>query len=186
VPRSLRFFLIWLSCTALTVTAVSLTVGFVLGSTAPLPPTARAVSTVFATATASPTPDPTASTTIGSPLSTPDASPTHSQRATPAPGSSTHPPSRQTAPPVGHNTSSGCTGGAGTYTVDSVGGQVTVRFGDNAVCLVSAVPALGFTTSTSQSAPDTLLVVFTGARHRSELTATVTPQAQESTKEISW
>ncbi|MDX2709439.1 hypothetical protein PV350_42390, partial [Streptomyces sp. PA03-6a] len=41
MPRYLRYVVIWLSCTAVSVTAVMLTVGFVVGSTRPTPPVAR-------------------------------------------------------------------------------------------------------------------------------------------------
>ncbi len=187
MPRFLRFFLIWLSCTALTATAVFLTVTFVVGSTAPLPPTARGVSTVLATATAAPGGS-TAPVVIGTPVSTPDtAPPTHRQQ--PAPSASSPrsaPPAHTTPQGAGRPGPSDCAGGAGTHSFESTGGQVTVRFGADAVCLVSAVPALGFTTSTAQSAPDTLTVTFTGAHHRSELTTSLHPQAQEVTREVSW
>ncbi len=176
MPRFLRYFLIWLCCTALTATVVMLTVGFVVGSTAPLPPTARGVSTLSATAT------PPAA--IGTPASTPVAptpTPTHRQQ----PSRTAAPPSHPAAP-TRRPDPADCTGGAGAHSVQSVGGQVTVRFGADAVCLVSAVPGLGYTTSTAQSAPDTLTVTFTGAHHRSEVTASLHPQAQVVTREVSW
>lgn len=180
MPRSFRFFLIWLSCTALTVTAVSLTVGFVVGSTAPLPPTARGMSKSYATTTSGPV-------VIGTPTSAPhsaDPSPTARPRRSPAPRTTAPRPPATTrghAPP-----SAKCTGGAGTHSFESAGGQATVRFGADAVCLVSAVPGLGFTTSTGKSGSDTLTIVFTGAHHRSELTASLRPQPQEVTREVSW
>lgn len=184
MPRSFRHFLIWLSCTALTVTAVSLTVRFVVGSTAPLPPSARDVAAGIATNSPS-------SVVIGSPTATP--APTRNRRPTVKP--TTRRPT--TTPPTGGATSApattpsthrppDCEGGAGTHSFESTGGQASIRFGADAVCLVSAVPAIGFTTSTRQSAPDTLTITFTGSRHRSELTATLHPQAKEVTSEVSW
>ncbi|MFC1420748.1 hypothetical protein [Streptacidiphilus cavernicola] len=186
MPRFIRFFLVWLSCTALTATAVFLTVTFVVGSTAPLPPTAQGVSTVLAQATGSAA-GPTTPAAIGAPVSTPDTAPPTSSRP-PTPSAPAAHPSPPPAPhtAAGRPSSADCSGGAGTHSFESTGGQVTVRFGATAVCLVSAVPALGFTTGTAQSAADTLTVTFTGAHHRSELTASLQPQAQEVTREVSW
>ncbi|MHA6757738.1 hypothetical protein [Streptacidiphilus sp. PAMC 29251] len=188
MPRLFRFFLIWLSCTVLTVSAVFLTVRFVLGSTAPLPPSAPGVTTVLALAAPTATLTPGPSGSIGAPTSTltptPDASPSASR---PKPTSSTAPPSHPASPSHSARPPSyDCSGGAGAHSFETTGGQVVVRFGANAICLVSAVPALGFTTSTAQSAADILTVTFTGAHHRSELTATLHPQAQEATREVSW
>ncbi|MEY9968039.1 hypothetical protein ABIA33_006119 [Streptacidiphilus sp. MAP12-16] len=184
MPRFLRYLLVWLSCTALTVTAVSLTVRFVVGSTAPMPPTAHTVPTVFVSASLPPA--------VSTPSALPSASPTPSPRRTapvPRPSHSSAPPvqvAATSAAPDSGGSSSGCQGGVGTHTIQSVGGQATVSFGADAVCLVSAVPALGFTTSTTQSAPDTLTVTFSSSNHRSQLTATIHPQAQASTRETSW
>ncbi|MEU7407014.1 MULTISPECIES: hypothetical protein [Streptomyces] len=72
------------------------------------------------------------------------------------------------------------------YTVPSEGGKATVRFGDGAVCLISAVPNQGFTASTEQSAPQTLKVTFSAGRHRSEITATTQPQSRADVREVSW
>ncbi|MFF6958190.1 hypothetical protein [Streptomyces sp. NPDC008317] len=187
MPRSLRHFLIWLSCTVLTVTAVSLTVRFVVGSTAPLPPSARDVAAGIATNSPS-------SVVIGSPTATPRQSPTRTRKPTVSPSPSTRrptatatsPSSAPAAPPSTASRPPDCEGGAGTHSFESTGGQASIRFGADAVCLVSAVPAIGFTTNTRQSAPDTLTITFTGARHRSELTATLRPQAKEVTSEVSW
>lgn len=187
MPRSFRHFLIWLSCTALTVTAVSLTVRFVVGSTAPLPPSARDVAAGIATNSPS-------SVVIGSPTATPRQTPTRTRKPTVSPSASTRrptatatgPASVPATPPSSGARLPDCEGGAGTHSFESTGGQASIRFGADAVCLVSAVPAIGFTTSTRQSAPDTLTITFTGARHRSELTATLHPQAKEVTSEVSW
>ncbi|MEU1916581.1 hypothetical protein [Streptomyces massasporeus] len=77
-------------------------------------------------------------------------------------------------------------GGVGVYTVPSEGGKVTVRFGDDAVCLISAVPNQGFTVSTSRTQAQTLTVTFSASRHRSEVTATTQPQSRASVREVSW
>lgn len=188
MSRFLRFFVVWLCCTALTATAVFLTVRFVLGSTAPLPPSTAGVTTVLALAT--PIPVSPGATGTGTPSSTPDASPSV-PRPKPSPSATTASqptpqPRHSSAPPPGHPSSADCGGGAGTHSFSSAGGQVVVRFGADAVCLVSAVPALGFTTSTAQSSPGTLTVTFSGGHHRSELTASLQPQAQEVTREVSW
>lgn len=187
MSRFLRFFVVWLCCTALTATAVFLTVRFVLGSTAPMPPSTAGVTTVLALATPSPV-LPTA-TGSGTPASTPDASPSASRtRPSPSATPSAQPtpePRHSSAPNPGRPASADCSGGAGAHSFSSTGGQVVVRFGSDAVCLVSAVPALGFTTSTTQSSPGTLTVTFSGAHHRSELTASLQP-AQEVTREVSW
>lgn len=179
MPRSLRYLLVWLSCTVVTVAVVSLTVRFVVHSTAPVPPTAHAAPTTFDTpapargaaspAPRTPTPRPTPSATAT----------THRPRHTPAPSHpATHPPS--TAP------ADDCQGGAGTHSVQSQGGQATIRWGDQAVCLVSAVPAQGFTTKTTQSSADSLVITFSGTHHRSQITATLDPQPKAVTTETSW
>ncbi|WP_437062735.1 hypothetical protein [Streptomyces sp. enrichment culture] len=72
------------------------------------------------------------------------------------------------------------------YTVPSEGGKATVRFGDDGVCLVSAVPNQGFTVSTEQGEPQTLTVTFSASRHRSEITATSRPHGGANVKEVSW
>ncbi|GAA1069858.1 hypothetical protein GCM10009665_77600 [Kitasatospora nipponensis] len=82
--------------------------------------------------------------------------------------------------------SAGCQSGSGGHTVQSVGGQVSVRFAVDAVCLVFALPAPGYTTQTAQSDPGTLVVTFTGPSHRSQITATLQPQAHITTHETSW
>jgi hypothetical protein len=177
VPRLLRYFLVWLSCTAVTVTAVFLAVRYVVHSTAPMPPTARALPVaagggILAPITTSPSPSP-------SPSRTPSA------RPRPAP-SHTATPSRPAPKPPATPAADCHDGGAGVQTVQSQGGQVTARFGADAVCLVSAVPAPGFTTRTTQHSADELIVTFSGSHHRSQITATVHPQAKAATTEVSW
>ncbi|MDX2707552.1 hypothetical protein PV350_32605, partial [Streptomyces sp. PA03-6a] len=78
------------------------------------------------------------------------------------------------------------TGGAGVHTLQSQGGQASVRFGEDAVCLVSAVPASGFTVSTRRDGAQQLTVTFSGDRHRSEIVATTTPQSKATIREVSW
>ncbi len=178
MPRSLRYLLVWLSCTVVTVAVVSLTVRFVVHSTAPVPPTAHAQPTTFDApsprATVSPTPRP--SPRRPTPAAT--SSPPH-PRHSPAPTHSAAPPP-STAP------ADDCQGGAGTHSVQSQGGQATINWGADAVCLVSAVPAQGFTTQTTQSASDTLVITFSGSHHRSRITATLTPEPNAVTDETSW
>ncbi|NEE22959.1 hypothetical protein G3M58_92980 [Streptomyces sp. SID7499] len=68
----------------------------------------------------------------------------------------------------------------------SEGGKATVRFGDDAVCLISAVPNQGFTVSTSRTEAQTLTVTFSANRHKSEITATTQPQSRAGVREVSW
>ncbi|MFJ8945007.1 hypothetical protein ACIRG4_17500 [Streptomyces sp. NPDC102395] len=98
-------------------------------------------------------------------------------------------PTARTSPrgvPTGAD-GSGCQeGGAGVYTVPSQGGKATVRFGDDAVCLISAVPNRGFTVTTSRTEAQSLTVTFSASRRRSEITATVQPQSRAEVREVSW
>ncbi|MFF6995384.1 hypothetical protein ACFY93_10550 [Streptomyces sp. NPDC008313] len=187
MSRLLRYLLIWLSCTAASVTAVIITIHFVVGSTRPTAPVAQSVPKEFP---ASPRPAP-------SPSEKPSPSPSRSA-AKPSPTPSrtsggTHRPSHaQTADPTPRQSragagSPGCEeDGSGVYTVPSEGGKATVRFGSGGVCLVSAVPGQGFTVSTEQTAPQTLTVTFSGSRHRSEITATTQPRSQVGVREVSF
>ncbi|MFD3538568.1 hypothetical protein ACFWUQ_03600 [Streptomyces sp. NPDC058662] len=61
-----------------------------------------------------------------------------------------------------------------------------MRYGSRGVCLISAIPGRGFKTSTSQTAADSLTVTFTGADHRSTMTATITPSAKATVREASF
>jgi hypothetical protein len=70
--------------------------------------------------------------------------------------------------------------------VPSEGGKATVRFGEDEVCLISAVPNRGFTVSTNQSEAQTLTVKFSAGRHRSEITATIRPHSRADVREVSW
>ncbi|MDD9375532.1 hypothetical protein M8Z33_02360 [Streptomyces sp. ZAF1911] len=187
MPRIPRYLLIWLSCTAASVTAVLGTVQFVVGSTRHTPPVARSAPVVVETPpawTAAPAPSPSpqspGATAGGSPAaterpSTPASTPTSAKAPTATP--------RPTAP----KPSVDCTGGGyGLHTVPSEGGKVTVRYGNRGVCLISAVPGRGYKATTSQTADDTLTVTFTGADHRSVITATITPSAKASVRETSF
>ena len=183
MPRSLRFFLIWLCCTTLTVTAVFVTVNFVVGSTSPMPPTARAMPTLFPVDSSAPAASP-------SPKPTPRPTGTSSSTRRPSPSASPSPRRTTSRPqppppspsPTGHQSPS-CSGGAGTHTIQSTGGQATIDFGSDAVCLVSAVPSPGFTVSTQQNAQDTLTIVFTSSSHRSQIVGTINPQPRATTTE---
>ena len=187
-----RSVLVWLSCTALAVTAVYLSVGFVVNSTAPLPPVARAVPTYFAdtpTTSASPISASTPTTSpsgTGTPTPTPTPTPSKARPSTSAPPTTASDSGGTTLNPAAYD--SACQGGVGLQTIDSVGGKATVRFGATGVCLVSAVPAPGFTTSTSQTSLPRLVVTFTGPDHESQITATVdcSRDAHEATRETSW
>ncbi|MEU0392629.1 hypothetical protein ABZ208_07625 [Streptomyces sp. NPDC006208] len=72
------------------------------------------------------------------------------------------------------------------HTVPSTGGKVTVRYGSDAVCLVSAIPNSGFTVSTAQTDAQTLTVTFSADSHRSEITATTVPVDRWSVRESSF
>ncbi|MEV5970381.1 hypothetical protein [Streptomyces sp. NPDC051921] len=181
MPRLTRYLLIWLSCTAASVTAVMLTVYFVIGLTRPTPPAARSVQAVY----------PSPSGIVGVPASSAAATPKAPSTAptgpsAPAPTSSRTPSPSSTRAPVTSSprpSSPKCSGGPGLHTVPSEGGKVTVQYGRDSVCFVSAVPDPGFRTSTRQTDPGTLVVVFTSDDHRSEITATVVPTAQASVRE---
>ncbi|MER8188322.1 hypothetical protein [Kitasatospora sp. NPDC094015] len=197
MPRLVRPLLLWLLCTAFAVTAVFLSIGFVIDSTTDVPPTVHAGSAQLDGS-------PPGSSAVGSAESGAPGGPTS---AAPSPSASASPPagatagattgrtpgptasaSRSKAAPApagtpGGDRTGGCPGGPGVYTVKSTGGQVSVRYGESAVCLISALPAPGFTTQTSQGDARTLQVVFTSADHRSQITSTVTPRAQSSVRE---
>ncbi|MGP4002549.1 hypothetical protein [Streptomyces sp. 8N706] len=72
------------------------------------------------------------------------------------------------------------------HTIQSVGGQASVRFGSDGVCLVSAIPTRGFTVRTSQTEPTTLSVTFSGDRRESVITATTEPEDKATVRETSW
>ncbi|MER6387264.1 hypothetical protein ACFXEL_17275 [Streptomyces sp. NPDC059382] len=61
-----------------------------------------------------------------------------------------------------------------------------MRYGNDGVCLISAVPAPGFKVATAQTADDTLTVSFSGSGHRSQITATVVPSARATVRETSF
>ncbi|MFJ6793171.1 hypothetical protein [Streptomyces sp. NPDC091268] len=187
MPRIPRYLLIWLSCTAASVTAVLATVQFVVGSTRHTPPVARSAPMVFETPPAWQA-SPGQSPSPQSPSATPGGSPSASGRpsppaATPTPVKAPTALPRTTAPVSPADCDEG---GPGLHTVPSQGGKVTVRYGSRGVCLISAVPGQGYKTSTSQSAGDTLTVTFTSSDHRSVVTATTTPSAKASVRETSF
>ncbi|MEV8531555.1 hypothetical protein [Streptomyces sp. NPDC051211] len=193
MPRLLRYLIIWLTCTAASVAVVTLAARFVVGSTRPTAPVAQSAQEDISggpsavpsatrsgpAATGEPGPQrtakPAAAPTPSKPTRTAHPAPTTSRSggATPAaPGSAG--PDPECAP-----------GGAGTHTVPSQGGKATVRYGSRAVCLISAVPHQGYSVKTRQVSAQTLVVTFTGASHRSEITATITPTARASVRETS-
>ncbi|MEU9305253.1 hypothetical protein [Streptomyces sp. NPDC048269] len=187
MPRIPRYLLIWLSCTAASVTAVLVTVQFVVGSTRHTPPVARSAPMVFdsppawlATQDQSPSPQSPSASADGSPTATERASPP-APTSTPAKTPTGTP--RTTAPKPAVDCEDG---GPGLHTVPSQGGKATVRYGSSGVCLISAVPSRGFKATTSQTADDTLTVTFTSADHRSVITATIEPMAKASVRETSF
>lgn len=191
MSRLLRYLIIWLACTAASVTAVILTIHFVVGSTRPTAPVAQSAPSEPlkpsrpGPTTTKPSPSPSASSRRPSPpprSSEPATDPSPTPTPTPTPTGRTSTPGA----PTGAD-GPGCQeGGAGVYTVPSEGGKATVRFGDDAVCLISAVPNQGFTVSTSRTRAQTLTVTFSASRHRSEITATVQPQSRADVREVSW
>lgn len=195
MPRYLRYLLIWLSCTAISVTAVVLTVHFVVGSTGPKPPVARSVPTKFPSQEpdglrTERSPEPSAKPKTKSP--SPKPSPSRTPRKTPSPSPSTRPPAAddgdagEAAREQRGGGSPGCSSGEGDVrTLRSSGGQVSVRFQADGVCLVSAVPTQGFTVRTAQSDPTTLNVTFSADNRRSEITATSSPN-RASVRESAW
>lgn len=187
MPRIPRYLLIWLSCTAASVTAVLGTVQFVVGSTRHTPPVARSAPVVVdmppawqAAGGPSPSAQPPSATPAGSPSATGRPSP---PAPSPTPVKAPAPTPRTTAarPPADCDE-----GGAGLHTVPSQGGKVTVRYGSRGVCLISAVPSRGYKAGTAQTADDSLTVTFTSADHRSVITATITPSAKASVRETSF
>ncbi|UYQ65315.1 hypothetical protein [Streptomyces peucetius] len=196
MSRLPRYLLIWLSCTAASVTAVMITVHFVVGSTRPTAPVAQSAPEGFMAspqssspaARPSPSPHPRPTPSVRTPPPTPSKTAEKPRTATPTPAARTtldppdEPPVAQ--PPEGQD---GCEqGGSGVHTISSQGGKATVRYGSGGVCLISAVPGQGFTVSTSQTAPETLTVTFSAARHRSEITATTEPSDRASVRETSF
>jgi hypothetical protein len=179
VHRLLRYGLIWLICTTCTVTVGFLAVGFVMDEAAGTPPTVQADGP---TAAASVSARPSAVTSVtASSSATGTASPARTHGGTATGNRTSAPPSPHTAA-----TNGSCQGGVGAHTVHSQGGQASVQFGSSAVCLISAVPAPGFTAQTQQLDPGTLVITFCGSTHRSQITAHISPQPGSETRETSW
>ncbi|MFE0582279.1 hypothetical protein [Streptomyces sp. NPDC058874] len=185
MPRTSRYLLIWLSCTAASVTAVLATVQFVVGSTRHTPPVARSAPTVIDTPPAWQAGSPSPSTP--SPTASAGPSPTASQSPSPTTAAPTPVKATSGAPKTPAPRKVDCAeGGAGLYTVPTQGGKVTVRYGSRGVCLISAVPGRGFRTTTSQTSDSTLTVTFTSSDHKSVVTATIDPSAKASVRESSF
>ncbi|MFJ5548116.1 hypothetical protein [Streptomyces sp. NPDC093225] len=187
MPRLLRYLIIWLTCTAASVAAVTLAARFVVGSTRPTAPVAQSAQEDISADSAA-TPSGTPAGPSATP--TPDPGPTARPAAVRTPPRATRTPRRTAAPerstaPSAKPDPDCARGGWGTHTVPSEGGRATVRYGSKAVCLISAVPQQGFSVSTRQSSAQTLVVTFTSGTHRSEITATVTPSARASVREES-
>ncbi|WKV75355.1 hypothetical protein AW27_029795 [Streptomyces sp. PCS3-D2] len=185
MPRTSRYLLIWLSCTAASVTAVLATVQFVVGTTRHTPPVARSAPTVIDTPPAWQAGSPSPSTP--SPTASAGPSPTASQSPSPTTAAPTPVKATSGAPKTPAPRKVDCAeGGAGLYTVPTQGGKVTVRYGSRGVCLISAVPGRGFRTTTSQTSDSTLTVTFTSSDHKSVVTATIDPSAKASVRESSF
>ncbi|MFI9275934.1 hypothetical protein ACIGXM_35355 [Kitasatospora sp. NPDC052896] len=189
----LRYPLIWLGCTAVSVGAVMFTVVYVAGTGAAGLPVSR---TVIATAVAVPiedTPSPSPSGQIGDAVSgaasvPPTASPTPSPSPTPppAPTSAPPPPPPSSAPPAPAPTpaaSPSCGPDAAVHTFQSSGGTATVAFGAAGVCLVTVVPATGFTAAARQVDRNTLVVTFSSAQGQSKITVTSQSESANATIE---
>ncbi|MFD6885599.1 hypothetical protein [Streptomyces sp. NPDC059957] len=187
MPRIPRYLLIWLSCTAASVTAVLATVQFVVGSTRHTPPVARSAPMVVDTPPAwQAAQGQSASPQV--PSATPGASPSATGRTSPPASTPTSPKATTGTPrPPAPKPRVDCDeGGPGLHTVPSEGGKVTVRYGSRGVCLISAVPSRGYKAATSQTADHTLTVTFSSSDHRSVITATITPSARASVRETSF
>ncbi|GAA2230513.1 hypothetical protein [Streptomyces indiaensis] len=190
MPRLLRYLTLWLACTTASATAVILTIHFVTGSTRPTAPVAQTAPSQppktprpsTTTAKASPSPSASPRTPSPPPSSKAAADPSPTPTSTPTPNTRTPHP----AAPTGTNGPDCQDDDADVYTVPSQGGKATVRFGDDAVCLISAVPNQGFTVSTHRTGAQTLTVTFTASHHRSDITTTTQPQNHASIRETSW
>ncbi|MEW2631406.1 hypothetical protein AB0903_07035 [Streptomyces sp. NPDC048389] len=195
MSRLPRYLLIWLSCTAASVTAVMITVHFVVGSTRPTAPVAQSAPEGFLgspqssspAAGPSPSPSPRPTPSARTPSPTPSSTAEKPRPKTPTPAARTTPPPPKEPPAQPTGDLGGCEeGGSGVHTISSQGGKATVRYGSGGVCLISAVPNQGFTVTTSQTAPQTLTATFSAARHRSEITATTEPSDRASVRETSF
>ncbi|MFF9718189.1 hypothetical protein ACF1DW_21765 [Streptomyces sp. NPDC014603] len=188
MPRLLRYLLIWLSCTAASVTAVIVTIHFVVGSTRPTAPVAQSAPEDLPAATRPASPPPSPSPSPSRSTRTPRPTPTRTAETSPEPSAPRTPTARPTPRPAETGGSdAGCTeAGSGVHTVPAQGGKTTVRFGGGRVCLISAVPNRGFTVSTRQTSPQALTVTFSGGRQRSEVTATAGSPDRVSVRETSF
>lgn len=185
VPRFSRYLLIWVTCTAASVTAVLATVGFVTLSTRPRPPVAES-------ATAAGAPESSLQSARPSPPVSP--TPTTAPRKTTGSGrpaasspraAATSSPSPQPPVPVTDSIEVCLRKGRGPQTVPSEGGKATVRYGNGRVCLVSATPNPGFKVDVAYTNAQTLVATFTSSSHCSQITATTNPTARASVRETS-
>ncbi|MEU9041401.1 MULTISPECIES: hypothetical protein [unclassified Kitasatospora] len=75
-----------------------------------------------------------------------------------------------------HGTSR-CSRDADVQTYQAAGGTATVAIDSNTVCLLSAVPAAGFTAKVRHSDPASLVVEFSGNGGTSEISVTSRSQS---------
>lgn len=168
VRAVLRYPLIWLGCTAVSIGAVMLTVDGVAGSDAAGLPGSRSV---LATAVALPgqdSPNPSPVGQIGDPTSVAEPAPP-SPAATPDPAPASPRPSPSSPP---ESPTPECGQNAAVHTFLADGGTATVSFGSTRVCLVTVVPAAGFTATTHQVDPGMLVVIFSSPEAQSRVTVT--------------
>ncbi|MFL6073007.1 MAG: hypothetical protein ACJ73S_06370 [Mycobacteriales bacterium] len=178
--KSLPYAGAWLAATATSVTVGVAAVRFVVHTTAP------SLALVTAPESYSPVPAPPVATpTRGRPAPTASAGPT-------SPSSPRHTPShggRPSAPPPSSDpglidTVAICADESGDIESDQAkGGLVAVRFTPSGVCLISALPRLGFDVETAQPAAGTVVVTFTSAHRRSVVTASTSPAPHFDTQE---
>ncbi|MEU8513410.1 hypothetical protein AB0C76_17730 [Kitasatospora sp. NPDC048722] len=179
---ALRYPLIWLGCTAIGVTAVALTVRAAIRPATAGVPAARSIPTTVVTVTPVPaTTTPTATAgptpTAGAALS---ATPSEQATSTPAPTLATprismgrvEPTTGRSRHPSADRGPSGCSQDAVLRTYQAAGGTATVAVDPGVICLVSAVPASGYTMKVKQPGPTSLVVDFSDGTQTSEISVT--------------
>ncbi|WBP86333.1 hypothetical protein [Kitasatospora cathayae] len=176
---ALRYPLIWLGCTAVGVTAVALTVRVVIRPATAGVPAARSIPTTVVTV--APAPVATTATATPTPIAAASAAPAApSDRATPAPAptarkvstGSVEPTAGRSQHPAADRGPSACSRDAVVRTYQATGGTATVAVDPSVVCLVSAVPASGYTMKVKQPGPASLVVDFSDGTQTSEISVT--------------
>ncbi|MGW3044886.1 hypothetical protein ACWC9T_33695 [Kitasatospora sp. NPDC001159] len=179
---ALRYPLIWLGCTAIGVTAVALTVRVVIRPATAGVPAARSIPTTVVTVT--PAPVATAPAAPASPTPTAgaalSAAPSVQATSTPSPALATprismgsvEPTASRSRHPSADRGPSGCSQEAVMRTYQAAGGTATVAVDPGVVCLVSAVPASGYTMKVKRPGPAALVVDFSDGTQTSEISVT--------------